>query len=120
MLRKEFAVIYKTPSPLWFLLKMPRKGFAVICKTPFSCLLPRFRYQDCAFLKALCAAVERLYLPGSSVCPQLTQLRVIHMMLTQHSLFLPTLLRTGEEGSPDRPVRGDSSPLPTCDANFIS
>ncbi|XP_047651428.1 LOW QUALITY PROTEIN: nucleolar pre-ribosomal-associated protein 1 [Phacochoerus africanus] len=65
----------------------------------------KFRYQDCAFLKALCAAVERLYLPESSVRPQLTQLRVMHMMLTQHSLFLPTLLRTGEEGSPDSPVR---------------
>uniref|UniRef100_A0A8C3VSQ9 URB1 ribosome biosis homolog n=1 Tax=Catagonus wagneri TaxID=51154 RepID=A0A8C3VSQ9_9CETA len=65
----------------------------------------KFRYQDHAFLKALCAAIELLYLPESSVRPQLTQLRLVHMMLTQHSLFLPTLLRTGEEGTPDSPVR---------------
>ncbi|XP_055273360.1 nucleolar pre-ribosomal-associated protein 1 [Moschus berezovskii] len=65
----------------------------------------KFRYQDCAFLEALGAAVQLLYLPESPARSQLTQLPVIHMMLTQHSLFLPTLLRAAEEEPTDRPGR---------------
>lgn len=65
----------------------------------------KFRYQDRAFLEALRAATQLLYLPESPVCSQLTQLPVVHMMLTQHSLFLPTLLRTTEEEPADTPVR---------------
>ncbi|EQB78512.1 nucleolar pre-ribosomal-associated protein 1 [Camelus ferus] len=64
-----------------------------------------YRYQDHAFLKALCAAIEILYLPENSMCSKLTQLPVVHTMLTQHSLFLPTLLESGEEGNPDSHVK---------------
>nr|XP_031314672.1 nucleolar pre-ribosomal-associated protein 1 isoform X3 [Camelus dromedarius] len=65
----------------------------------------KYRYQDHAFLKALCAAIEILYLPENSMCSKLTQLPVVHTMLTQHSLFLPTLLESGEEGNPDSHVK---------------
>ncbi|XP_043449674.1 nucleolar pre-ribosomal-associated protein 1 [Prionailurus bengalensis] len=65
----------------------------------------KFRYQDHMFLKALHAAIQRLYLPENSVCTQLTQLPAIHMMLTQHSLFLPTLLKSEEEENPDSQVK---------------
>ncbi|XP_068831564.1 nucleolar pre-ribosomal-associated protein 1 [Capricornis sumatraensis] len=65
----------------------------------------KFRYQDCAFLEALRAAMQLLYLPESPSCSQLIQLPVVHMMLTQHSLFLPTLLRAAEEEPTDSPVR---------------
>uniref|UniRef100_A0A452UVD1 URB1 ribosome biogenesis homolog n=1 Tax=Ursus maritimus TaxID=29073 RepID=A0A452UVD1_URSMA len=47
---------------------------------------------DHVFLKALHASIERLYLPENSVCAKLIPLPVVHMMLSQHSLFLPTLL----------------------------
>ncbi|XP_028348869.1 nucleolar pre-ribosomal-associated protein 1 [Physeter macrocephalus] len=65
----------------------------------------KFRYQDHAFLKALHAAVQLLYLPESSAHSRLTQLSVVHTMLTQHSLFLPTLLTAGEEETPGSPIR---------------
>ncbi|XP_047576986.1 nucleolar pre-ribosomal-associated protein 1 [Lutra lutra] len=64
----------------------------------------KFRYQDHAFLKALHAAIQHLYLPENSVCAKLIQLSVVHMMLTQHSLFLPTLLKSEEE-NPDNQVK---------------
>lgn len=80
-----------TPFPPWF-------------------LPPRFRYQDRAFLEALGAAIQLLYPPGSPTRSQLTQLPVVHMMLTQHSLFLPTLLGAAEEEPADSPVRGAAPP----------
>ena len=92
MLReKKVFLLFLVPFPLWF-------------------LPPRFRYQDRAFLEALHAATQLLYLPESPACSQLTQLPMVHMMLTQHSLFLPTLLRSTEEEPADSPVRGTSSP----------
>ncbi|XFF96411.1 hypothetical protein AB1E19_000036 [Capra hircus] len=65
----------------------------------------KFRYQDRAFLEALRAATQLLYLSESPARSQLIQLSVVHMMLTQHSLFLPTLLRAAEEEPADSPVR---------------
>ncbi|KAK2490694.1 hypothetical protein MC885_003320 [Smutsia gigantea] len=65
----------------------------------------KFRYQDHAFLKTLHAAIQLLYLPENSVCTKLIQLSVVHMMLTQHSLFLPTLLKSEEEETPDSQVK---------------
>ncbi|KAM8813060.1 nucleolar pre-ribosomal-associated protein 1 [Rhynchonycteris naso] len=64
----------------------------------------KFRYQDPTFLKVLCAAVQLLYLPECPACLELLPLPVVHMMLTQHSLFLPTLLRSDAEGAPDSHV----------------
>ncbi|KAM5335146.1 nucleolar pre-ribosomal-associated protein 1 isoform 2-T2 [Glossophaga mutica] len=57
----------------------------------------RFRYQNPAFLKALHAAVQLLYLPESPLRAGLLPLPAAHMLLTQHSLFLPTLLKSPEE-----------------------
>nr|XP_058921641.1 nucleolar pre-ribosomal-associated protein 1 isoform X2 [Kogia breviceps] len=65
----------------------------------------KFRYQDHAFLKALHAAVRLLYLPESATRSRLTQLSVVHTMLIQHSLFLPTLLTAAEEETPGSPIR---------------
>ncbi|XP_027441652.2 nucleolar pre-ribosomal-associated protein 1 isoform X1 [Zalophus californianus] len=65
----------------------------------------KFRYQDHAFLKTLHAAIQHLYLPENSMCAKLIQLPVVHMMLTQHSLFLPTLLKSEEEENLDNQVK---------------
>uniref|UniRef100_A0A5F9DR07 URB1 ribosome biosis homolog n=1 Tax=Oryctolagus cuniculus TaxID=9986 RepID=A0A5F9DR07_RABIT len=63
------------------------------------------RYQDHTFLKTLCAATQLLYAPGSPGCTTLIQLPLVHTMLTQHSLFLPTLLKSEEEDVPDTQVK---------------
>lgn len=73
---------------------------------PFDLPL-RFRYQDVTFLKTLLDATKLLYSPESSVHTKLVQLPVLHMMLTQHSLFLPTMLTSEEEETPDSRVKGD-------------
>ncbi|XP_054398434.2 nucleolar pre-ribosomal-associated protein 1 isoform X4 [Pongo abelii] len=65
----------------------------------------KFRYQDHTFLKTLLTAVQLLYGPESSVRTKLIQLPVVHMMLMQHSLFLPTLLKSDREESPDSQVK---------------
>ncbi|XP_028359707.1 nucleolar pre-ribosomal-associated protein 1 [Phyllostomus discolor] len=52
----------------------------------------KFRYQDPEFLKALHAAVPLLYLPEGPVRSGLLPLPALHTLLTQHSLFLPSLL----------------------------
>ncbi|KAG8518530.1 Nucleolar pre-ribosomal-associated protein 1 [Galemys pyrenaicus] len=65
----------------------------------------KFRYQDRAFLQALHAAVQLLYAPENSVSAKLVPLPVVHMMLTQHSLFLPTLLTSEQEENPDSHVK---------------
>nr|XP_036870514.1 nucleolar pre-ribosomal-associated protein 1 isoform X1 [Manis javanica] len=65
----------------------------------------KFRYQDHAFLKALHVAIQLLYLPKNPTSTKLIQLSVVHMMLTQHSLFLPTLLKSEEEETPQSQVK---------------
>ncbi|XP_042543241.1 nucleolar pre-ribosomal-associated protein 1 [Dipodomys spectabilis] len=65
----------------------------------------KFRYQDHTFLKTLHAATLLLYSPESSMHSKLIQLPVVHMMLTQHSLFLPTLLTSEGERNPDSQVK---------------
>lgn len=80
-------------------------------------LSPRFRYQDLTFLKTLLDATKLLYSPESSVHTKLVQLPVVHMMLTQHSLFLPTMLTSEEEENLlDSRVKGDPTlcPLTLC------
>lgn len=73
-------------------------------------------------MKALHAAIQHLYLPENSVCAKLIQLPVVHMMLTQHSLFLPTLLKSEEEENPDNQVKGDPPRphRPISETDFIS
>ncbi|XP_006153927.1 nucleolar pre-ribosomal-associated protein 1 isoform X2 [Tupaia chinensis] len=65
----------------------------------------KFRYQDHTFLKSLNGAMQLLYSPESPVHTALTPLPMVHMMLTQHSLFLPTLLKSEEEEHPDGRVK---------------
>ncbi|XP_021484142.1 nucleolar pre-ribosomal-associated protein 1 isoform X1 [Meriones unguiculatus] len=65
----------------------------------------KFRYQDLTFLKTLLDATKLLYSPESPVHTKLVQLPVLHMMLTQHSLFLPTMLTSEEEKTPDSQVK---------------
>ncbi|XP_060054580.1 nucleolar pre-ribosomal-associated protein 1 isoform X2 [Erinaceus europaeus] len=65
----------------------------------------KFRYRDHAFLQALHAAIQRLYVPESTTRSKLLPLPTVHVMLTQHSLFLPTLLASDQEGDPDDQVR---------------
>ncbi|KAM7133116.1 nucleolar pre-ribosomal-associated protein 1 isoform 1-T1 [Molossus nigricans] len=65
----------------------------------------KFRYQDPAFLQALQAATQLLYGPESPVRTKLVQLPAVHSMLTQHSLFLPTLLASEEEDAPSGHVK---------------
>ncbi|XP_023561351.1 nucleolar pre-ribosomal-associated protein 1 isoform X2 [Octodon degus] len=61
----------------------------------------KFRYQDHTFIKTLHAALQLLYGPESMVRARLAPLRTVHMLLTQHSLFLPSLLTTNGEENPD-------------------
>lgn len=76
-------------------------------------LSPRFRYQDLTFLKTLLDATKLLYSPESSVHTKFVQLPVVHMMLTQHSLFLPTMLTSEEEENLlDSQVKGDPTLCP--------
>ncbi|XP_030057993.1 nucleolar pre-ribosomal-associated protein 1 isoform X2 [Microcaecilia unicolor] len=62
----------------------------------------KYRYRDCAFLGTLNTAINMLY--GKEASDSLLQLSVIHMMITQHSLFLPTMLRSRDEAI-SSPVR---------------
>ncbi|XP_013359577.1 PREDICTED: nucleolar pre-ribosomal-associated protein 1 isoform X2 [Chinchilla lanigera] len=65
----------------------------------------KFRYQDHTFLKTLHAALQLLYGPESPVRAALVPLRTAHMMLTQHSLFLPSLLAAEGGENPDSDVK---------------
>ncbi|XP_021064784.1 nucleolar pre-ribosomal-associated protein 1 [Mus pahari] len=65
----------------------------------------KFRYHDLTFLKTLLNATKLLYGPESSGRTNLVQLSVVHMMLTQHSLFLPTMLTSEEEETPDSGIK---------------
>ncbi|XP_007424576.1 nucleolar pre-ribosomal-associated protein 1 [Python bivittatus] len=56
------------------------------------------RYKDQAFLKTLNGAINALYQKEISSSQRLTKPEVLYMMITQHSLFLSTMLRS-QEGS---------------------
>ncbi|XP_074070216.1 nucleolar pre-ribosomal-associated protein 1 isoform X2 [Macrotis lagotis] len=57
----------------------------------------KFRYQDYMFLKTLCACVQLLYKPENSLHKKLVQLPLMYTMITQHSMFLPTLLQLKDD-----------------------
>ncbi|XP_053312783.1 nucleolar pre-ribosomal-associated protein 1 [Spea bombifrons] len=57
----------------------------------------KYRYKDCTFLDVLNAGVVQWYDSDGPCTAALVELPVVHMMITQHSLFLPTLLRSREE-----------------------
>ncbi|KAM6140617.1 LOW QUALITY PROTEIN: nucleolar pre-ribosomal-associated protein 1 [Pterocles gutturalis] len=57
----------------------------------------KYRYRDEAFLKVLNIAIQLLYKKESSLSQRLVKLSKLHMMVTQHSLFLSAILRSREE-----------------------
>ncbi|XP_010583629.1 PREDICTED: nucleolar pre-ribosomal-associated protein 1 [Haliaeetus leucocephalus] len=57
----------------------------------------KYRYRDEAFLKVLNIAIQLLYKKESSLSQSLVKLSKLHMMVTQHSLFLSAILRSREE-----------------------
>ncbi|XP_056346462.1 nucleolar pre-ribosomal-associated protein 1 isoform X2 [Oenanthe melanoleuca] len=57
----------------------------------------KYRYRDETFLKVLNLAIQLLYKKESSFSQSLVRLSKLHMMVTQHSLFLSTILRSVEE-----------------------
>uniref|UniRef100_A0A8B9M387 URB1 ribosome biogenesis homolog n=1 Tax=Accipiter nisus TaxID=211598 RepID=A0A8B9M387_9AVES len=57
----------------------------------------KYRYRDEAFLKVLNIAIQLLYKTESSLSQSLVKLSKLHMMVTQHSLFLSAILRSREE-----------------------
>ncbi|NXP74212.1 NPA1P protein, partial [Ramphastos sulfuratus] len=57
----------------------------------------KYRYRDEAFLKVLNTAVQLLYKQDSELSQSLVKLSKLHMMVTQHSLFLSAILRSREE-----------------------
>ncbi|XP_068126588.1 nucleolar pre-ribosomal-associated protein 1 [Hyperolius riggenbachi] len=65
----------------------------------------KYRYTDCAFLDALRVGVEEWYEADGPCTGGLVQLSVIHMMITQHSLFLQTFLRSREEEGSNTDLR---------------
>ncbi|XP_067849273.1 nucleolar pre-ribosomal-associated protein 1 isoform X2 [Heptranchias perlo] len=56
----------------------------------------KYRYRDLAFLEALHKLIPTLY-ENEDLAQSLVPLPMIHMMVTNHSLFLPTMLRTRED-----------------------
>uniref|UniRef100_A0A670XPT4 URB1 ribosome biosis homolog n=1 Tax=Pseudonaja textilis TaxID=8673 RepID=A0A670XPT4_PSETE len=56
----------------------------------------KYRYKNQTFLKTLNAAINVLYQKENSFKKRLTKLEVLYMMITQHSLFLSTMLRPQE------------------------
>ncbi|NXA49095.1 NPA1P protein, partial [Nothocercus julius] len=65
----------------------------------------KYRYRDEAFLKALLLAIQLLYQKNSLLSQRLVKLSKLHMMVTQHSLFLSTILRSREEEDTNNQMR---------------
>ncbi|NXK90800.1 NPA1P protein, partial [Formicarius rufipectus] len=65
----------------------------------------RYRYRDETFLKVLNVAIQLLYKKESSLSQSLVKLSKLHMMVTQHSLFLSSILRSREEEDTNTQMR---------------
>ncbi|NXD07775.1 NPA1P protein, partial [Nothocercus nigrocapillus] len=65
----------------------------------------KYRYRDETFLKALLLAIQLLYKKNSLFSQRLVKLSKLHMMVTQHSLFLSTILRSREEEDTNNQMR---------------
>ncbi|NWW94941.1 NPA1P protein, partial [Rhynochetos jubatus] len=57
----------------------------------------KYRYRDEAFLRVLNITIQLLYQKESSLSQRLVKLSKLHMMVTQHSLFLSAILRSRED-----------------------
>uniref|UniRef100_UPI00398EA5A0 nucleolar pre-ribosomal-associated protein 1 isoform X1 n=2 Tax=Pristiophorus japonicus TaxID=55135 RepID=UPI00398EA5A0 len=56
----------------------------------------KYRYRDLAFMEALRKLIQALY-ENEDLGQNLVPLPMIHMMVTNHSLFLPTMLKARED-----------------------
>ncbi|NXW56243.1 NPA1P protein, partial [Eurystomus gularis] len=65
----------------------------------------KYRYKDEAFLKVLNIAIQLLYKKESPLSQSLVKLSKLHMMVTQHSLFLSAILRSREEDGTNSQTR---------------
>ncbi|NXX39942.1 NPA1P protein, partial [Tricholaema leucomelas] len=65
----------------------------------------KYRYRDEAFLKVLNTAIQLLYKQDSELSQSLVKLSKLHMMVTQHSLFLSAILRSREEDGTNTQTR---------------
>ncbi|XP_040440850.1 nucleolar pre-ribosomal-associated protein 1 [Falco naumanni] len=65
----------------------------------------KYRYRDEAFLKVLNIAIQLLYKKESTLSQSLVKLSKLHMMVTQHSLFLSAILRSREEDGTNTQTR---------------
>ncbi|NXX12501.1 NPA1P protein, partial [Podargus strigoides] len=65
----------------------------------------KYRYRDEAFLKVLNTAIQLLYKNESSLSQRLVKLSKLHMMVTQHSLFLSAILRSREDDGTNMQTR---------------
>lgn len=64
----------------------------------FNFIMYRYRYKDKMFLSTLESLLEPLY--GSELNAKgLLPLETLHMMVTSHSLFLPTMLTSQNDSS---------------------
>ncbi|XP_019379437.1 PREDICTED: nucleolar pre-ribosomal-associated protein 1 [Gavialis gangeticus] len=57
----------------------------------------KYRYREQVFLETLNSAIQSLYREDSSFSKKLVKLSTVYMMITQHSLFLSTMLRSRED-----------------------
>uniref|UniRef100_A0A6I8NTW3 URB1 ribosome biosis homolog n=1 Tax=Ornithorhynchus anatinus TaxID=9258 RepID=A0A6I8NTW3_ORNAN len=76
----------------------------------------RFRYRDRPFLAALRAGIRLLYQPGSPLGQTLVPLPLVYTMVTQHSAFLPTILRARREEEEEEEQEPDSPSAPVKEA----
>ncbi|XP_068883251.1 nucleolar pre-ribosomal-associated protein 1 isoform X1 [Aphelocoma coerulescens] len=65
----------------------------------------KYRYRDETFLRVLNAAIQLLYKKESLLSQSLVKLSKLHMMVTQHSLFLSAILRSREEDGKNMKIR---------------
>lgn len=65
----------------------------------------RCRYNDENFLNTLRSLLEAMYQPGD-IPNGLIPLATVHMMTSSHSLFLPTMLDSDDDGSSRRQAKG--------------
>ncbi|XP_042314593.1 LOW QUALITY PROTEIN: nucleolar pre-ribosomal-associated protein 1 [Sceloporus undulatus] len=57
----------------------------------------KHRYKDQSFLKTFNVAINLLYQKETSLSQRLVKLSVLYIMITQHSLFLSTMLKSRED-----------------------
>ncbi|XP_025959367.2 nucleolar pre-ribosomal-associated protein 1 isoform X2 [Dromaius novaehollandiae] len=88
----ERSMLLKLEELLHFVEEVDPDDWYSLVKTGL-----KYRYRDEAFLKALYIAIQLLYRKKSSLSQRLVKLSKLHMMVTQHSLFLSTMLRSREE-----------------------